>query len=115
MYQPRSSLYTIRISLGFMINARVHLASKMCLIFDGPVIGLWLTWEEFVRYQVRANEIYSEAKSQFSVRNRDVLMNAQSPHKLWCSTPVRHCLHLLAGVVEKCANRLVRMVCCRII
>ena len=26
---------------------------------------------------------YSEAKSQFSVRNRDVLMNAQSSHKWW--------------------------------
>ena len=35
------------------------------------------------RYQVRANETYSEAKHQFSDRNRDVLMNIQSPHKLW--------------------------------
>ena len=26
---------------------------------------------------------YSEAKRQFSARNRDVLMNAQSPHKWW--------------------------------
>ena len=32
---------------------------------------------------MRDNESYSEAKSQFSVRNRDVLMNAQSPHKCW--------------------------------
>ena len=40
-------------------------------------------WEEFVRYQVRANESYSEAKRQFSDRNRDVLMNVQSPHKWW--------------------------------
>ena len=39
--------------------------------------------EEFVRCQVRANEIYSEAKRQFSARNWDVLMNAQSPHKWW--------------------------------
>ena len=29
------------------------------------------------------NENYSEAKRQFSVRNRDVLINAQSPHKWW--------------------------------
>ena len=36
--------------------------------------------EEFVLCQVRANETYSEAKRQFSARNRDVLMNAQSPH-----------------------------------
>ena len=40
-------------------------------------------WEEFVRCQVRANETYSEAKHQFSVRNIDVLMNVQSPHKWW--------------------------------
>ena len=43
----------------------------------------WANWEEFVRYQVRANETYSEAKCQFSDRNRDVLMNVQSPHKWW--------------------------------
>ena len=28
-----------------------------------------VNWEEFVRYQVRANETYSEAKRQFSDRN----------------------------------------------
>ena len=51
---------------------------------------LWCTrdrsrvnWEEFVRYQVRANETYSEAKRLFSDRNNDVLMNVQSPHKWW--------------------------------
>ena len=33
--------------------------------------------------QVRANETYSEAKGQFSARNRNVLMNAQSAHKWW--------------------------------
>ena len=32
---------------------------------------------------MRANETYSEAKCQFSDRNRDVLMNVQSPHKCW--------------------------------
>ena len=42
-----------------------------------------VNWEEFVGYQVRANETYSEAKRQFSDRNRDVLMNVQSPHKWW--------------------------------
>ena len=45
-----------------------------------------VNWEEFVHCQVRANETYSEAKHQFSVRNIDVLMNVQSPHKWW-STP----------------------------
>ena len=34
-----------------------------------------------VNLEVRANETYSEAKRQFSVRNRDVLMNALSPHQ----------------------------------
>ena len=43
----------------------------------------WVNWEEFVRCQVRANETYSQAKRQFSDRNRDVLMNVQSPHKWW--------------------------------
>ena len=33
---------------------------------------------------MRANETYSEAKRQFSDRNRDVLMNIQSPK--WWST-----------------------------
>ena len=40
-------------------------------------------WEEFVRCQVRANETCSEAKRQFSDRNRDVLMNVPSLHKWW--------------------------------
>ena len=44
-----------------------------------------INWEEFVHYQVRANETYSEDKRQFSDRNRDVLMNVQSPLK-WLST-----------------------------
>ena len=34
---------------------------------------------------MRADETYSEAKRQFSDRNRDVLMNVYSPHK-WLST-----------------------------
>ena len=42
-----------------------------------------VNWKEFVRYQVRTNVTYSEATRQFSVRNRDVLMNAQSPHNGW--------------------------------
>ena len=42
-----------------------------------------VNWEEFVRCQVRANELYSEANHQFSVRNMDVLMNVHSPHKWW--------------------------------
>ena len=40
-------------------------------------------WDEFVHYQRRANAAYAEAMHQFSVRSRDVLMNAQCPHKWW--------------------------------
>ena len=32
---------------------------------------------------MRADETYSEANRQFSDRNRDVLMNVQSPYKWW--------------------------------
>ena len=32
---------------------------------------------------MRANETYSEDKRKFSNKNRDVLMNVQSPHKRW--------------------------------
>ena len=42
-----------------------------------------INWDEFVHYQRRANAVYAEAMRQFSVRSRDVLMNAQSPHTLW--------------------------------
>ena len=65
-----------------------------------------VNWEEFVRYQVRANETYSEAKRQFSDRNRDVLMNVQSPHKWWFTLKsavfgsVQHCLRSLVRVVD---------------
>ena len=45
-------------------------------------------WEEFVRYQVKSNETYSEARLQFSDRNMDVLMNVQSPHKWWYTLKV---------------------------
>ena len=34
---------------------------------------------------MRANETYSEAKRQFSARNRDVLMKVQFPRNWWCT------------------------------
>ena len=37
-------------------------------------------WEEIVHCQGRANETCSEAKREFSDRNRAVLMNVQSHH-----------------------------------
>ena len=39
--------------------------------------------DEFVRYLRKVNAVYAEAMRQFSVRSRDVLMNAQCPHKWW--------------------------------
>ena len=42
-----------------------------------------VNWEEFLCCQVKANETYSEAKHQFSDRNRDVPMNVQPLHKWW--------------------------------
>ena len=42
-----------------------------------------VNWNEFVHYQRRANKVTAESGCQFSVRSRDVLMNAQCPHKWW--------------------------------
>ena len=41
---------------------------------------------QFVMCQVRANETYLEANRQLGVRDKDALMNADSPHQWW-STP----------------------------
>ena len=46
---------------------------------DRPLVNL----HEFVHYQRRANAVYAEAMRKFSVRSRDVLMNALCPHKWW--------------------------------
>ena len=103
-------MYATRISLGLMINACMH-AFRL-----KQEAHLWWTrdrsrvnWEKFVHCQVRANETYSEAKHQFSVRNRDVLMNAQSPHKWWFKSAgfgLSSSLHrLLVEVVDWCASR----------
>ena len=76
MYQPTSSVCVTRINLGSMINAGMLLASSRRLIFGGPVIARGLTGKSLSAVKlVRANETYSEAKRQFSDRNRDVLMN----------------------------------------
>ena len=42
-----------------------------------------VNWEEFVHYQRRANVIYAEVGRQFSVSSKDVLIDAQCPHKWW--------------------------------
>ena len=70
------------------INQCRHASMQACLDAGMPQAHLRrnrhrsrVNWEDFVHYQVRANETYSDAKRQFSDRNRDVLMNVQSPHK----------------------------------
>ena len=81
----------------------------------------WVNWKEFVRCQVRANEVYSDAKHQFIVRNIDVLMNIQplisagpllSP---LCSARVRHYLPWSVQVGDWCVSRLERLISCPII
>ena len=70
---------------------------------------------------MRAEEIYSEAKRQSGVRNIDVLMNSQSPHKWWyilksaALARVRHYLRLLVGVEDRFESWLVKLICCHII
>ena len=80
-----------------------------------------VNWDEFVCCQVRASETYSEAKRQFSDRNRDVLMNVQSLHKWW-STLMSAVFGsssslppLVSEGVDWCVSRLVRLICYRII
>ena len=68
-----------RINLGLMINAGMLLASSRRFIIGGPAIAIRLTAKSLSA----VNETYSEAKRQFSDRNRDVLMNVRSPHKWW--------------------------------
>ena len=67
-----------------------------------------VNWEVFVCCKMRANETYSEAKCLFIVRNRDVLMNDQLPHKWWStfksavfglSSPLPPLVDMCAGLV----------------
>ena len=60
-----------------MMTAGLHSTSSR-----GPISGdrSRVNLDEFVHYQRRANAVYAEAMRQFSIRSRDVLMNAQRPH-----------------------------------
>ena len=68
-----------------------------------------VNWEEFVCYQVRAKETYSEAEHQFSDRNRVVLMNVQSPQKWW--SPLKSAVF---GSIHRCLRSLERVVDCMV-
>ena len=83
-----------------------------------------LNREEFLSCLVRANETYSAAKRQFSVRSSDAVMFVGMPSPLICGDPLlsllcsarfRHCLSLWVGVVDWCTSLLVRLICCQII
>ena len=80
-----------------------------------------VNWEEFVHYQVRANETYSEVKHQFSDRNRDVLTNIQSPHKWWSNlmSVVFGSSSSLPSLVSEggglVCESVIRLICCQII
>ena len=70
-----------RISLGLMINAGAQLTLSRRLIFRGPMIVLGLIGVILSAVKLELIDTYSEAKHLSSFRNRDVLMNARSPHK----------------------------------
>ena len=109
LFQPRSSVCATRISLGLMINAGMLLAFRR-LIFGRPMIALGLTGKSLSTVKCE-NETYSEAKRQYCARNRDVLMNAQSPHKWWSTLK----FSVLVEVFDWCTSRLAKLNCSRII
>ena len=66
-------------SLGLIINASMPLSSSKKLNFGVPMHDhSKANWKEFVCCQMGANKTFSESKIQFSVINREVLMNSQS-------------------------------------
>ena len=83
LFQPRSSVCAIRISLGLMINAGMLLASRIRFIFGGPVtvIALGLTGKSLST--VKCELMKRTRKPSVSLvpeTARDGLMNAQSNH-----------------------------------
>ena len=79
--QPWSSVCA-RISPDLMINAGMLLASGGRLIFSGPVITIRLTGRACPLSRERQWNLL-RGQTSFSNRNREVLMNAQSPQKWW--------------------------------
>ena len=71
-----------RINLGLVMPAGLHSISSRGPIFGGLVIALELSGTSLsIAREGPMDE--GEAMRQFSVRSRDVLMNAQCPHKWW--------------------------------
>ena len=73
-----------RINLDLMMTAGLYLTLSRGPISGGLVIALKITEMSLsITRGGRANAVYAEAMRQFSGRSRDVLMNAQCPHKWW--------------------------------
>ena len=94
-----------RIGLGLLMTAGTRLTSSRRLIFVGLVIAL-----EFVHYQRRPNVVY--ASLGVSLLSRDVLMNAQCPHKWW-SVRIRLFILLLGGGGSLVCKSVGKAICCQ--
>ena len=66
-----------------IINAGVLLASSRRHICSGIHDRRRVKCEEFVHSQARDTETNTEAKRQFSDRNKESIMNVQCPYKWW--------------------------------
>ena len=75
----------IRINLGLTINAGALLTLSRRVIFGGPAIAFGVIGKSLSAVKLELMKITRKAKHLFSVRNRDVLLNAQSRHKWWSS------------------------------
>ena len=121
MYQPRSSVWITRISLGLLINAGLFLGLEQEGHFRWTRDCSRVNWEEFAHCHFRANGTYSVAKHQFCDENRAILMNVQFPHKWWSTlkSAVFGSISSLPLLVSEggglCVSRLLRLICCRII
>ena len=111
MYRPRSSVYRIRINLGLTIKCRSAFDLKPEAHLRWTRDRSRVNWEEFVRCQVRSNEAYSVANHLFSVKNKEVLMNAQSPRKWfvklfeWGINKTRMIFNLFISLISMCHPR----------
>ena len=60
-----------------------YVVNECCMKSLRPAFRWKWTYRSVLRATTTNNKTYSEAKRQFSDRNRAVLMNVQSPHKWW--------------------------------
>ena len=79
MYQPRSSVYATKITLGLIINAGMLLASSRRLIFGGPVIAFALTGKSL--YAVRWELVQTTRRPSVSLVSETAMF-------VWLPSPV---------------------------